>query len=203
MLGQNLFHNFLNRVSGDLDVALWAENLPDFGEEKTKVIIDLGCRSNGRAGIFDGVLLFDGNGWRNAMDGFHVRPVHLFEKLPGIRREGLNVAPLTLCEEGVKGQGRFTGARNACDDRDLPSRDPAGDVFQVMRFCADDFDKLFHQNNYITRKRFSTILLANDLFRNILEHKRGSRARGFKKLSEDLILVFTTVRSTEKNGAGN
>ncbi len=78
------------------------------------------------------------------MDGLHVRPVHLFEELAGVGGEGLDVASLSLGEEGVKGQGRFPGTRHTGNNRDLSPGDSTGDVLKVVRFRADDFDEFFH-----------------------------------------------------------
>ncbi len=78
------------------------------------------------------------------MDGLHIRAVHLFKELAGVCGKGFDVTPLALGKEGVKGQGRFPGARHARDDRNLSPGDPAGNVLEIVRSCANDFDEFFH-----------------------------------------------------------
>ena len=83
-------------------MALGTEDFSDLGEEEPEVVINLRGCSNRGAGIFDTVLLLDGNGRRDSMDGLDIWPVHLLQELPGISGERFNITSLALREEGVK-----------------------------------------------------------------------------------------------------
>ena len=78
------------------------------------------------------------------MDGFDIRPIHLFEELPGIGGQRFDITPLSLCEEGIESKARLSRARDTCNDRDFASWYSAGYIFEVMRSCANDLDELFH-----------------------------------------------------------
>jgi len=63
-----------------------------------------------------GVLLFDGNCRRQALDVLEFRLLHLADELPGIGAEALHVAPLPLGVDGVHRQrGLSRTARTAAD----------------------------------------------------------------------------------------
>ena len=51
-----------------------------------------------------GVALLDGDRRRQAIDMLDVRLLHLLEELPGIGREALDVLPLALSIDGIKGK---------------------------------------------------------------------------------------------------
>jgi len=73
-------------------------------EEELEVIIDFREGADGRTGGADVVFLLDGDGGRDAFDGIDVGFVHAIEELPDVGREGLDVAALALCVEGVEGE---------------------------------------------------------------------------------------------------
>ena len=68
------------------------------------VIADLGHRADGRTGGAYGIALAQRDGGRDAVDPVDLRLVHPVKKLPDIRRERLDVAPLALGEERVEGE---------------------------------------------------------------------------------------------------
>ena len=61
--------------------------------------------------------LADGDRGRDARDPLGVGLVELGEELPGVRREGLDVAPLALGVERVEGQRALARSADAGDRR--------------------------------------------------------------------------------------
>ena len=81
-----------------------AARLADAGEEQSKIIVDLGDRTDGGARVVGRRLLFDGNGRRKPFDVIDIRLLHHREKLAGVSRQRLHVAPLPLGIERVECQ---------------------------------------------------------------------------------------------------
>ena len=111
------------------------------------------------------------------MDGLNFGPVHLFQELPCIGGERLDVASLALSEEGIEGQGRFAGSGDTRDDRHFSSRDAAGDVFEVMRPGVDDFDKFVHRADYNIRSHAVVLRSALDLVKQRSDQILGHPVR--------------------------
>ena len=78
--------------------------MADAGEEHAQIVVDLCGRADGRARIARVDLLLDGYGWRKARDPVALRLRHAPEKLPGVSRETLHIAALTLGIKCVEGQ---------------------------------------------------------------------------------------------------
>ena len=72
--------------------------------EQTQIVIDLGYRADGRAGIAVGGLLLDGDYRRQSRNLVYVGPLHVAEKVARIGREGLYIPALSLSEDGVESQ---------------------------------------------------------------------------------------------------
>src|SRR5262249_30705239 len=92
--------DLLARLRGDRPAAFGAVPLTDTREEDPKVIVNLGDRADGGAGVAAGGLLLDADAGRQTRKIIHVRLLHLPQKLPGIAGKRFDVAPLPL---GVKG----------------------------------------------------------------------------------------------------
>ena len=69
---------------------------PDRSKQQPQVVVDFSDRSHGRSRAAAGSLLLDRNGWTQAVDGVHIRPLHLVQKLARIGRKRLHIAALTL-----------------------------------------------------------------------------------------------------------
>ncbi len=69
------------------------------------MVINLGHRAHGGAGIFTGSLLLDGNRWRETFKKIDIGFVHLSQELPGIGGKRLNITTLAFGIQGIKGQG--------------------------------------------------------------------------------------------------
>jgi hypothetical protein len=76
--------------------------------------------------------LLDRDRRAESVDGIDVRPLHLVEKLPRIRREGLHVAALAFRIDGVEGQRRLSRPAQSCDDSEGVARDLDVDIFQIV-----------------------------------------------------------------------
>ena len=72
--------------------------------QKTQVIVDFCNGTHGRARISGSGLLIDGHRRRKAIDRVKVWLIHLSQELTGIAGQGLNVAALSFCVNGVKGK---------------------------------------------------------------------------------------------------
>ena len=74
------------------------------GIEQTQVIIDFGDGAHGGARVVGGRFLFYGDGRGQALDMVHIGLFHHRQELPCIGRQGLDIAPLALGIQRVKGQ---------------------------------------------------------------------------------------------------
>src|SRR5262249_20360712 len=119
---QYLVGDRFRRIAFDLLTAIGAEGAADAGIEKPEIVEDFRLRSDGGAGIRGGVLLADRDGGTNADDLVNVGPVHPFEKLARISRQGLDVASLTFGVDGIESQRRFSRAADSSDHRKLVDR---------------------------------------------------------------------------------
>ncbi len=115
----HLINHLRNGLGSDLLAALVTVWLADPGKKEAKIIVDLGDRADGGAGIFAGRLLLDGDGRGQPFDRLHIRLVHLLQELAGIGGKRLHVAALPLGIDGVEGQGRLAGTGNTGDDHQL------------------------------------------------------------------------------------
>ena len=116
----------------------------DPGPQQTQVVIDLGDSTHGRAGVFAGGFLVDGNGGRKAVDGVHVGLFHLAQEHPGVGGQGFHIAALTLGVNGVEGQAALAAARDTGDHRHGVPGDLHIDIFQIMDASALDNDGILH-----------------------------------------------------------
>ena len=128
----------LERLRRDLAAAQVAVRHADVGEQQAQVVVDLGDGADRRARVRAGRLLLDGDGRRQAVDQVDVRLLHLLEELPGVRRQRLDVAALPFGVDGVEGERRLAGARQAGDDHQLVAREVDVDVLEVVDARAAD-----------------------------------------------------------------
>ena len=119
------------------------KGVPDAGVEQLQVVVYFGRGTNRRTGIARVDLLFDGDGRRDARDDVHVWFVDFAQKLPGIGRKALDVAALSLGEDGVEGQRRFSRTRKARYDDQFVVRNLDLDVLEVVDPRAFDIDGFF------------------------------------------------------------
>ncbi len=137
--------HLLHGLRGDLPAAGGAVHPADAGEEQAQIIVYLGDRADGGAGVSGGGLLLDGNGRREPLDALHVRLLHLLEELPGIGGEALHIAALPFGVDGVEGKGRFSRTGDAGDDHQPVAGDLHVEALQVMFPGAPDDDFIWHK----------------------------------------------------------
>jgi hypothetical protein len=103
-LGEDAVHDLLRRLGPDRSPAGRTVGLSHPGVEDAQVVVDLGDRAHRGARIAGGGLLLDGDRRREAADVVHLGLLLRAQELPGVRGEGLHVAPLPLGVEGVEGE---------------------------------------------------------------------------------------------------
>ena len=79
-----------------------------------------------------------------AVDGVDVRLVHLPEEHPGIRGQRLDIPPLALGKDRVKGQRRLAGTGQTGQDDQLVARNFNGDILQIIDARTLHADTVFH-----------------------------------------------------------
>ncbi len=78
---QDQIHDLVQRVPGEPLTTGGACGHSDAAKEETKIVVDLGDRPHGGAGVVACGALLDGDSRRKAFNGFHIRLVHLTDKL--------------------------------------------------------------------------------------------------------------------------
>ena len=128
--------NALERLRRDLAAAVVAVRRADVGEEQPQVVVDLGDGADGRARVRAGGLLLDRDRRRQALDQIDVRLLHLLEKLPGVGRQRLDIAPLPFGVDRVEGERRLARPGQAGDDHQLIPGQIDVDVLEVVNAGA-------------------------------------------------------------------
>ena len=113
--------------------------------EQAEIVIDFRDGSDGGTGVFAGGLLVNGDSGGEAVNGVHVRLVHLPQKHPGVGGEGLDIAPLSLGIDGVKGQRRFAGPGKARHHHQFVPWNRHVDIFQIVGARAPDNNPVLHK----------------------------------------------------------
>ena len=112
----------------------------DRGVEHPQVIVNFGDGTYGGARAARGGLLLNGDGRRESLDGIHVGPLHLIEKLAGVGGKRFHIAALALGIDGVECQRRFSRAAQSGDHRKAVTGDFDRDVLQVVLAGAANRD---------------------------------------------------------------
>ena len=136
----DLVDDLLRRLRGDRPAAVEAVRLADPRPEQAQVVVDLRDRADRGARVARRGLLVDRDGRRQALDGVHVRLVHLPQELARVRGQRLHVAALALGVDGVEGERGLARAGQAGDDHERVSRQLDGDVLEVVLAGAGDDD---------------------------------------------------------------
>src|SRR5579864_7331536 len=93
------------------------------GVQKAKIVVDFGDRAYGRSWAAAGGLLLDRDRGAQAIDAVHVGSFHLIEELPGVSRQGLDIAALSLGVNRVEGERRFARPAQPGDNGERVPRD--------------------------------------------------------------------------------
>ena len=154
-LGQSghLVDHLADGLGVECGAVLGAARLAHTGEEQAQIVVDLGDRADGGARVVGCRLLFDGNGWRKPFDVIDIGFLHHREKLAGVSRQRLHVAPLPLGIERVECQRRLSGTGQSRDHDQPVARNVEVDVLQIVRTRAAHLNRgrihspLFVQSN--------------------------------------------------------
>ena len=92
---------------------------PDPGEEKPEVVVNLGHRSNRRAGVRPGAALLDAYRGREAFYVIDVGFFHLPQELTGVRGERFHIPALALGIDGIESQRRLARPAETRDHSEL------------------------------------------------------------------------------------
>lgn len=98
----------------------------DARKEKPEIIVYLGDSADCGAGVVGGALLINGDSRGEALNVLHIGLLQAAEELAGIGRERFDIAALALSKNGMEGQRRLAGTRQAGDDNELVARDIDG-----------------------------------------------------------------------------
>ncbi len=122
----------LNGHGLDLLAAPKTVRLANPGEEYPKIVVDFGNGPHGGAGIPAGSFLLDGDGRAQPFNEIHIRPVHPFQELASIGREGFHIASLAFGIEGIEGQGGFSGTADPGDHYQIIPGNVDINIFKVV-----------------------------------------------------------------------
>ena len=138
---QDAVDDLLRRLALEPVAVLRAVLDADAGVQQAQVVVDLGDRADGRAGVAAGRLLVDRDRRRQALDDVDVGLVHLPEELAGVRRQRLDVAALALGVDRVERQARLARAGEPGEHDQLVARQLDVDVPEVVLAGAADADR--------------------------------------------------------------
>ena len=104
---QDAVDDLLGGLAGHHRAVVGTVRDPDARVQQAQVVVDLGDRADGRAGVPRRTLLVDRDGRGQPFDEVDVGLVHLPEELAGVGRQRLDVAALPFGVDGVERQGRL------------------------------------------------------------------------------------------------
>ena len=125
-------HNVPRRHPLQLLTCDWIVRSPHCRIENAQKIMKLRHRRNRRPRIRPATPLLDRNRRTQPLDRIHLRLLQLVQKLPCIHRQGLDIPPLPLGIERVKGQRRLPAPAHPCHHNQLPPRKIQIDPLQIM-----------------------------------------------------------------------
>ncbi len=134
----HLLHDLLRRLRAHLAPALRAVGRADAGEEHPQVVVYLGHGAHRRARVSAHRLLLDRDRRAETADEVHLRLLHLADELPGVGRERLDVAALSLGVERIECQRRLAAAGDSRDHNQFVARQRHVDVLEVVLLGPTD-----------------------------------------------------------------
>src|ERR1700688_1543133 len=124
--------NVGSRFGNDLPLALRTKGSSHPWHQEFQIVVDLGHRADSGPRGANAIGLFDCDRRRDTKNFVHKRLIHPFEKLPGVRAEGLYISALPFCVNCIEGQARFAAAAWTGDDVELIQFQVEIDPFQVV-----------------------------------------------------------------------
>ena len=135
--------NLILRLLDDRHIAGRAVLGAELHIEQTQEMINLRhCGDGGFLASSRGAL-FNRNRRRNTVNRVNVRRACGLHHGSSKGVERFQISALTFVEDQIKGQGGFTGTRDACDDGELVARDMERQVLQIVLTRIDDRDGIF------------------------------------------------------------
>ncbi len=127
--GEHAIDHLRHRLCLQRQVVLRAIRRAGAGEKQAQVIVDFGNGADGGARVVRGGFLLDGNRRTQAFDQIDIGLLHQLQKLPGVGRKRLDIAPLPLGVQGVEGEGGLARTRQPGDYDQLVTRQIEIDIF--------------------------------------------------------------------------
>ena len=127
---------------------MWTMRYPDRREQQPQIIVDFRDGADRRPRASPGRLLFNRDRGTQAIDRIHFGSLHLIEKLPGVRRQCLNVPALAFRIDRVERQRALAGTAQAGDDRKRVPRNLDTDVLQIVLARAMHRNVIQHEGSY-------------------------------------------------------
>jgi len=113
-----------------------AVRLAHAGEEQPEIIVNLGSGGHRRAGVVAGASLLDCYSGGQAGNFRYCRFLHLFEKLPGIGAERLDVFPASFGVNRIEGERTLARAADSGDYHHLVARNAEIDILEIVLGCT-------------------------------------------------------------------
>ena len=113
--------------------------------QQPQIIVNFRDRADRRAGAAAGGFLLDRNGGTQAVNGIDVGPLHLVQKLPRIRRQGLHIAALPFRVDSIEGKRAFSGTAETSNDSEAVARNLDVDIPKIVLTRTVDGNALEHE----------------------------------------------------------
>ena len=136
--------HFVHRLLTDLPSAVRAVRDPCPRPEQAVIVMDFRHRAHRGPRVAAGRLLVNGNGRAQAFNRIHIRLFHLSQELSCIARERLDIAPLSLCIDGIKRQRALAGPGKPGEHDQFVSRNGHADVLKIVHPRAADDQFIAH-----------------------------------------------------------
>ena len=102
------------------------------GIKQAEEVVNLGRGAHGGARVLVRGLLLDGDDRAEPRNLVHIRTLQVAQEIPGIRGEGLDVAPLPFGKERVERQRRLSASAQPGNHRQAVAGDADVDVLQIV-----------------------------------------------------------------------
>ena len=119
-----------------------AVRLARASKEHAEIIVYLRGRRNGRARIPTGATLLNGNRRRQSGNIRYCRLLHLFEELPGVCTERLDVFPAALGINRIERKGTLARAAYARNNDHNITRNAQVDILEIVLSGARYLNRL-------------------------------------------------------------
>jgi len=126
-------------VGADFQPTSRAVESPQARIQQAKEVRDLREGAYGGSGRAHNTALVDGDGRAEPLDFIDFRRIQVWDGVPIVETEGLEVAPLSFGKEGVEGQGGLAGPAHTRDhDETIPGKGKVNVLQVVLPGSLDD-----------------------------------------------------------------